>query len=67
MEIGDIPFKREVALKGMAGFAQDANPVTMQAITKAYGYSDHLDTTVTINIYNPSYLSARLAALAAKS
>ncbi|CAE7454462.1 WRAP73 [Symbiodinium natans] len=60
LDLPDIPFQRQVALKGMAGFAQDANPVTMEAITSAYGYPDHLDTTVAIRIYNPSYLSARL-------
>ncbi|CAE7696877.1 WRAP73 [Symbiodinium sp. CCMP2456] len=58
--LSDIPFERQVALKGMASFSQDANPVTMEAITSAYGYPDHLDTTVAINIYNPSYLSAHL-------
>ncbi|CAE7703799.1 WRAP73 [Symbiodinium sp. CCMP2592] len=58
--LSDIPFEREVALKGMASFSQDANPVTMEAITSAYGYPDHLDTTVAISIYNPSYLSAHL-------
>ncbi|CAE7880671.1 WRAP73 [Symbiodinium microadriaticum] len=56
----DIPFERQVALKGMASFSQDVNPVTMEAITSAYGYPDHLDTTVAINIYNPSYISAHL-------
>ncbi|CAE7293938.1 WRAP73 [Symbiodinium necroappetens] len=44
----------------MASFSQDVNPVTMEAITSAYGYPDHLDTTVAINIYNPSYISAHL-------
>ena len=44
---------------------QEALSVTVslqqEAITSAYGYPDHLDTTVAINIYNPSYISAHLA------
>eukprot|EP00931_Biecheleriopsis_adriatica_P056662 TRINITY_DN33585_c0_g1_i1.p1 TRINITY_DN33585_c0_g1~~TRINITY_DN33585_c0_g1_i1.p1 ORF type:complete len:505 (+),score=71.53 TRINITY_DN33585_c0_g1_i1:35-1549(+) len=60
--VSDIDFSKSIILKGMGGFSQLANPITMNAITHASGLPDVLHTTVSINMYNPSYMAAHIDA-----
>mmetsp|Transcript_31306 Transcript_31306/g.68556 ORF Transcript_31306/g.68556 Transcript_31306/m.68556 type:complete len:282 (+) Transcript_31306:1-846(+) len=42
----------------MAGFSQEANPITMGPMTAAYGLPSSLNVTVQVNLYNPSFMAA---------
>mmetsp|Transcript_88280 Transcript_88280/g.152627 ORF Transcript_88280/g.152627 Transcript_88280/m.152627 type:complete len:515 (+) Transcript_88280:39-1583(+) len=55
-----VPFAKTVTLKGMSGFSQSANPITMERLGNAYGRPGVLEVGVVVNIYNPSYMAAHI-------
>ncbi|CAL1160489.1 unnamed protein product [Cladocopium goreaui] len=60
IQISNITFQKTVAIKGMAGFSQASEPITMQKIVRAEGFREHLDTQVRINLVNPSHIGVAL-------
>lgn len=60
ISLSGIPFRKSVEIQGMGGFLQNVNPITMNGLTKAYGDENSLRVSVSINVFNPSYLAARV-------
>lgn len=46
VQLSNISFEKLVDLKGIAGFAQDVSPITMQKVTKAEGDLDQIRALV---------------------
>ncbi|CAJ1331403.1 unnamed protein product [Effrenium voratum] len=61
LRLEELPFHRAVKLKGLAGFAQARHPVTILDIKEAEGHPHRLETSVAIQIFNPSNLAASLS------
>mmetsp|Transcript_83346 Transcript_83346/g.269710 ORF Transcript_83346/g.269710 Transcript_83346/m.269710 type:complete len:504 (+) Transcript_83346:76-1587(+) len=60
VSISDITLDKQFALKGMAGFSQELNPVTVNEIVSAEGLVDSVKMQVSVNLHNPSCVAATI-------